>query len=139
MDDHRTTEDVISGPIELTRSEEVAVAGTQRVVTGRVRVTKRVVVEERTVTVPVRREEVVVEHLGPDDALAPDAVTAGAGGTSAPVVDLILHEEQVEVVTRAVPTERVRVFVDTVRETVAVDTTLAREVIDVTTEPSTGI
>ena len=126
----------VSGPrgdgIEVIRSEERLVAGTQRVVTGRVRLAKRIVVEERTVTVSVRREELVVEHLPP----GPSDVATGLrpSDAGAPVLELVLSEEEVEVVTRVVPRERVRVFVDTTQDSTAVEGTVRREVVDVTTE-----
>ncbi|SFB12098.1 DUF2382 domain-containing protein [Cellulomonas marina] len=125
---------------EVLRSEERAVAGVERVPVARVVVGKRVVVEERTVTVQVRREELVVEERPLVDGDAPGTGTGGTGPTAddwrlrvpdQPVLDLVLSEEEVEVVTRVVPRERVRVHVDAVRSTVEVPTTLAREVVEV--------
>ncbi len=52
----------------MTRSEEHLVAGTRTVETGRVRLRKYVVTEMATVQVPVRREEVRLEHEPITDA-----------------------------------------------------------------------
>ncbi len=122
-------------PAEVVLSREQAVASTRTVERGRVRVAKRVVVEERTVTVQVRREELVVEELPADPRAATAARSDGADG---PVLELVLAEEEVQVVTRVVPRERVRVFLDTVRGAEAVSTTVAHEEVTVETEPLTG-
>jgi stress response protein YsnF len=141
-------------PVEMVRSEEQLRVRTTSEVTGRVRLVKRVVSEERVVTVTVRREELVVEHLPPDDGTAsgagPDASTpavrdvevgapaeAGSVRAAEPTLELLLCEEEIEVVTRVVPRERVRVFVDTVTELVEVGDDLAREVVEVDSTPAT--
>ena len=127
----------------VTRSEERLVVSTEPGDHHRIRVSKRIVSEERVVTVTVRREVLVVERLdGPEGRPVPMAGRGsgdrGAAGTTTrseglgvSVVELVLHEEEVEVVTRAVPRERVKVFVDTVTELVEVHETLSREVVDV--------
>ena len=61
--------------VEVIRSEERLVAGVERHVTGSVRIGKRIVTEERTVTVTVRREELYVENLTPE----PSGVRARPG------------------------------------------------------------
>ncbi|WNB86699.1 DUF2382 domain-containing protein [Cellulomonas sp. ATA003] len=127
MEDIRPTSD---DAVDVVLSEERLVAGTQVVERARVRVSKRVVVEERTVTVQVRREELVVEEV----PSAPDAVAAGRPATPGPVLELVLAEEEVEVVTRVVPRERVRVYVDTVESAQTVSTTLAHEEVDLDAE-----
>ncbi|WP_286966834.1 MULTISPECIES: DUF2382 domain-containing protein [Arsenicicoccus] len=160
----------------VTRSEEELFVTTRPVESGRVRVSKRVVTEERTIT--VRREELVVEEL-PARASLPadhDGVT-GAGdradgedrdgwgdrdaqGRGNPAkeaalaagephrpqghrdddgelqqdaaIEIVLHEEQV--VTRVVPIERVRVFVDRVTREQVVEEELAKEVVSIERE-----
>lgn len=127
-----------SGGVEMVRSEERLQVGTQREVTGRVRIGKRVVTEERVVTVTVRREELTVQELpegvgsGQSLVVTHDSV-AGLEDrpTGTAVVDMVLSEEEVEVVTRVVPRERVRVFVEAETEYHDVNETLAREVIEV--------
>jgi uncharacterized protein (TIGR02271 family) len=115
--------------VEVVRSEQRLVAGVERRVSGRVRVAKRVVTEERTLTVTVRREELVVEHLPAlgDDA---DGVPAAAHG-DAPAVTLVLSEEVPDVTVRVVPRERVRVHVDRVTVDEVVTDDVARERVDV--------
>ena len=117
--------------VDVVLAEERLTAGTRTVERGRVRVAKRVVVEERTVTVQVRREELVVEHLPAGSGTLDEAPARTTGG---PVLELTLAEEEVEVVTRVVPRERVRVYVDTVSSTEAVEATVAREEAAVETE-----
>jgi stress response protein YsnF len=123
---------------EVVRSEERLHLDTVSEVVGRVRVAKRVVTEERVVTVSVRREELVVEELPvdldrPTGSLVVEASEVSADGTrgAAPVVEMWLSEEEVEVHTRIVPKRRVRVFVDTVTEMTEVSGTVDREVVEV--------
>lgn len=119
----------------VTRSEERATISTVPGKAGLVRVTKRLVSEERTVTVTVRREELRVEHLDPETGPrgTPGPVTSAAGRLrapgSTPVLEIVLSEEIVELVTRVVPRERVRVYLDTVTEIVDVEASLGREVV----------
>jgi uncharacterized protein (TIGR02271 family) len=136
---HPSTEGLQAGGrpdagVELVRSEEQLHVSRHSEVAGRLRISKRVVSEERQVTVTVRREELVVEELPVDAAAAPSEglLSAGDGTRSTePVLELWLSEEQVEVTTRVVPRERVRVFVESVTDSVQVSDTVAREVVDV--------
>jgi uncharacterized protein (TIGR02271 family) len=121
---------------EVVRSEERLDVTTRLEVVGRVRIAKRVVTEERVVTVSVRREELIVEELPVDPDRANDSLVAeGFGdrsdGTAPPVLELWLSEEEVELSTRIVPKQRVRVFVDTTTELIDVDASVAREVVEV--------
>jgi stress response protein YsnF len=128
--------------VEVVRSEEQLRVGTRSEVSGRVRLVKRVVTEERTVTVTLRHEELVVEHLpAEEDEGAPGAVTVLPDGApqdgprteaaGEPTLELLLCDEELEVVTRVVPRERVRVYVDSVVEVVEVRDDVQREVVDV--------
>jgi stress response protein YsnF len=107
----------------MTRSEErLEVTGTERAVTGRARLRKYVETEEVTVTVPVRKEKVVLET----------AETTGSAGGSEPVTDaeaaayqqsasegaaeVILHEEVPVVHTEVRAVERVRLGTEEVVE-----------------------
>ena len=89
----------------MTRSEEELVVDTVWRPAERVRVRRRVVEEDVTVTVRVRREqlEIVREPVSHYEEPRPDAGT--------PVEDLVivLHEERPVVHTEVVPVERVRV------------------------------
>ncbi|WP_050347147.1 YsnF/AvaK domain-containing protein [Arsenicicoccus sp. oral taxon 190] len=138
----------------VTRHEEQLWVETRPVISGGVRLSKRVVTEERTVT--VRREELVVEELGPDELAAggtdqgnpaKDAALDaslphrprggsdnGAGGSDSDRdsdngIEIILHEERI--VTQVVPIERVRVHVDRVTRHEVVEADLAKEVVTV--------
>jgi stress response protein YsnF len=118
--------------VEVVRSEERLVAGVERRVTGSVRIGKRIVTEERTVTVTVRREELYVENLTPDPTGRPGApgpAPAPRTGTG-PVVTLTLAEEVPEVVVRVVPRETVRLFVDRRTDQRTVTAPVAREVVE---------
>jgi uncharacterized protein (TIGR02271 family) len=94
----------------MTRSEERMSVGTERQETGRARLRKYVVTEQSEQTVPLRHEEVHVEHepiteanreramSGPEIAEAQHEVT--------------LHPERPVVEKETVPVERVRLSVE---------------------------
>ncbi|TFV63585.1 UNVERIFIED_ORG: DUF2382 domain-containing protein [Bacillus sp. AZ43] len=97
----------------MVRSEEQLRVGTERVATTRARLVKYVVTEEVQITVPVRREEIRVEHVpvdapddGPGETLVADEGRA-ADATGLPA-EIILHTERPVVSVEVVPTERVR-------------------------------
>jgi uncharacterized protein (TIGR02271 family) len=114
----------------VTRHEERLRPGVETVVTGRVRVRKRLVTEQRTITVPVTREEITVEH---EDAPAPGPAGTGAPGAllGEEVVEVVRHEERVVVTTEVVPVERVRVVRHVVTTPQTVGGTVRREVLKV--------
>jgi hypothetical protein len=99
----------------MTRSEERLRVGTERVATTRARLVKYVVTEEVQITVPVRREEIRVEHVpvdapdpGPGESLLDDGQpTAGEPAAGLPT-EIVLHTERPVVTVEVVPTERVR-------------------------------
>jgi len=88
----------------MTRSEEELLVDTVKRPAERVRVRKRIVTEEVTVTVPLRREELTIERVAEGSAVAGTAAVAGDG----PLV-IELHREEYEVVKRVIPVERVRI------------------------------
>ena len=120
-------------PGTMVRSEEQASFSTYARPATRVRVSKRVVTEYVTQTVPVRREELVIdeEPLDPDDQLTLPALPAAGQG-----FDLVLHEERVVVTTEVVPIERVHVSVHTVAGETTVSTELRSEQVDLVTRQS---
>jgi uncharacterized protein (TIGR02271 family) len=75
--------------------------------TGSVRIHKNVVTEEKQVKVPLRREEVIIEHL------PATGVNASAGPNAHPFEDerfvIPLHEEGYELVKRSIVKEQVSV------------------------------
>lgn len=120
--------------VEVVRSEEELSVERRWRDYERVRVTKRVVTEERTFTVPVRREELVIEHL----PLADGALLPGPPDRAEDLV-LTLYEEQVEFVTQMVPVENIRIAVERVTEDVRIVDEVRREQVDVeVVEPPTS-
>jgi stress response protein YsnF len=110
------------GDYVMTRSEEQLRVGTEIRETERVRLVKRVVTEEVTMTVQIRREELVVERVPIKDGtpfyddgqgtfteaererLYSAVETAFNGDT----VEVVLYEEKPRVEMDVVPIERVR-------------------------------
>jgi uncharacterized protein (TIGR02271 family) len=122
----------VSGPTTdeaMTRSEEELRVGTTRREAGRARLRKYVVTEEETVTVPVQREEVRVEREPITDANVDDAMDGPA--ISEEEHEVVLHEDEPVVETRAVPKERVRMNKDTVTEQETVTEHVRKERVDV--------
>lgn len=119
----------------VVRSEERLQVGTRSVVRDRVRVRRRIVTEERSVQVQVRREELVVEHreVGQEGeaGVGDPGLDAGPVGLAArePLV-LLLREEIPEVILRARPYERVTLTVDTVAGQEQVSADLRHEVVE---------
>lgn len=110
--------------VTVIRSEERLDVSTVRTATERVRIRKVVVTEERTVTVQVRREELVVEREPLDGPLE------GDGAPPEPLV-IVLHAEVPVVSTRVVPVERVSVVVDRITAMRTVTEELRHERVDV--------
>ncbi len=116
-----------SRSVEVTRSEERLVPGVERHAVGVVRYGKRVVTEERTVTVTVRREELFVENLPAGEATGHGPAGPRAEGL---VATLTLSEEVPEVTLRTVPRETVRLFVDRIASDAPVTAEVAHEVVE---------
>jgi uncharacterized protein (TIGR02271 family) len=116
----------------VVRTEERLRVLTDTVVTGRVRVRKYLVTEQRTFTVEVTREEISVEH---EDVPPAERTTLPADDPGAPlseqVLELVRHEERVMVTKEVVPVERVRVVRRVVSEPETVRGVVRREVLDV--------
>ncbi|GAA1392039.1 DUF2382 domain-containing protein [Luteococcus peritonei] len=118
------------GDHELTLHAEQLTAEVESHEWSRVRVTRCIVHGEKTITVPVRREELVVEYLG--DEQAPKGHPGTVRGStdtvdSRVVVDYVLHEEVPHVEVVAVPRERVQVIVDTQQSMVRISDQIRRE------------
>ena len=119
----------VSPEAETVLSEERLDVTTERRPAERVRLRKQVVTEEVTVTVEVRREELVIEREPiPRDAVG--AAEAGAFEDAAETV-IVLHAEEPVVGRRVVPVERVRLRRDSVLEKVDLTETVRREQADV--------
>lgn len=121
-----------SPAFETVRSEEHATVTATWVPESRVRLRRRIITENREVTVSVRREELVIdrEPVGGDSV---DGVLEGAPGPVEPLV-LVLAEE-VPVVNLVVqPYEQVTVSVEQVTVQQPVTATLRSEQIRVETD-----
>ncbi|UOY00512.1 PRC and DUF2382 domain-containing protein [Blastococcus sp. PRF04-17] len=124
----------------MTRSEERVVVGTERVAATRARVVKYVVTEDVQITVPIRREEIRIEHVPldapdvPGESLTdgPEAV-AGTGTTAAAALpgEIILHTERPVVSVEVVPVERVRLRTEIVEGQETITEQVQREEIAV--------
>jgi uncharacterized protein (TIGR02271 family) len=127
-----------SGPTTddaMTLSEERVNVGTQRREAGRARLRKYVVTENVTQTVPVTREEVVVEREPITDANIGDA-------TSGPDIseeehEVVLHEEAPVVEKTVEPVERVRLGTQQTTEQQTVTEEVRKERIDTDTDLNT--
>ena len=111
-----------SGDTLQLREEELA-ARTRSVETGRAQFGKDVVEEQRSVDVPVTREEVVVERR-PVDRRPADSPIRGSESES---IDVPVREEHVEVEKRPVVYEEVEVGKRATQETRQVSDTVRRE------------
>jgi stress response protein YsnF len=132
------------GDYSMTRSEEQLRVGTEIRETERVRLVKRVVTEDVTMTVQIRREELVVERVPVKDGvpfyddgqnsyteaererLYSAVETAFNGDT----VEVVLYEEKPRVEMDVVPIERVRVRREARTHDEVVSGQVRKEVID---------
>jgi uncharacterized protein (TIGR02271 family) len=125
-------------PAEVVVSEEQLAVETRSVPTERVRLHKRVVTEDVTVTVTVRREELVIER----EPIAGTSHQAAEGDFPLPTdsgeVEFVLHAEEPVVSKRVVPVERVTVNKNTITEERRIAETVRRERVDVDETPVTS-
>lgn len=126
------------GDAEVTLSEEQLAVETRARATERVRVRKHVVTEEVTVTVTLRREELVIERepvAGTSHQAAEGAFPLGDDGRE---VEFVLHAEEPVVTKRVVPVERVRINRNTITEERRIADTVRRERAEVDETPVTN-
>ena len=116
---------------EIVLSAERLQHSVVRVPRERVRISKRITTEIRTLEVPVRVEQLVVRH----EALAGTG-HADAATTATPPEELVLvlHEEVPDVSLRVRPTEQVRVRVRQVTGRQVVSDVLRHEEVDLTVD-----
>jgi len=119
--DRQFTDTAAADTLEL-REEQLS-ARTERVQAGEVEVGKRVVSEQRTLDVPVTREEVVIERHPVDRA----ATDADFDTTDSETIRVPVMEEDVTVEKRPVVTEEVSVGKRVHQETEHVSDTVRRE------------
>lgn len=122
----------------MVRAEEDLRVDTGTRPAQRARLVKRIVTEQVTFTVPVRREVLHVEY---EDVAEDELVPAGPAEPFAPVPDqeIVLYAEIVEYEKKIVAKERVRLRKEVVDEVVDLRTDLRKEEVDVvgaTTEPT---
>jgi len=113
---------VVAGHDTMELREEELVADKQSVQTGEMRVRKDVVTEQRTLEVPVTREEITIERH-PVDRGPADAVMGEDDAT----VRVPVREEQVSVEKRPVVTEEITIGKRQVQDTQHVSGTVRRE------------
>ena len=127
-------DDVVADPApvdEVVRSEQRIRVATEPVPRTRVVLRKIVVTEQRTITVPVRREEVrLVREPIVDGEPVPGAVLEESEH------EFVLHEERVVVTTEVVPIERIRLVHEAITEEREVSGEVWRERIEPSTEPA---
>ena len=124
-DDHDALRDDVvrdEGPVEMVRSEEELVPHVVTRVAERAVARKVVTEEEVTLTVVLRREDVVIDRadLAPDDDADASLPEDYFEEPDPATVELLLYAEQPVVTKRVVPVERVRVSKGTVTEEVDV-------------------
>ena len=129
--EHQATEPMppITPAAEMVLSEEELDVTTETRAAERVRLRKQVVTEEVTVTVQVRREELVIVRE-PIDRDAVGAPAADAFEDTAETV-IVLHAEEPVVGRRVVPVERVKLRRDMVVENVDIREPVRKERADV--------
>ncbi len=120
----------------VIRSEEQLRTSTERFAAGRVRLRKRIITEDVTITVQVSREEITIEQEEITDANRGDAPDGGE--LAADEYEVILSAERVVVTKVTVPVERVRLTTQVVTENQDITETLQREVIEVEEDRQPG-
>jgi uncharacterized protein (TIGR02271 family) len=116
------TDDRVDDRANMVLHEEQLTARTTPVQTGEVVVEKEVVRENRTVEVPVTREEVVIDRR-PVTGSASD----GDFGNDRQEIRVPVHEDHVEVEKRTVATEEISVGKKVTHDTETVSDTVRRE------------
>lgn len=123
----------IPAAASIIRSEEQAHVHMVSTPQTRLRIQKVIVTEERTITVQVRREELRIAEYPATETWTDD--TGSLSATPVTVHDddftLVLSEEQIDVRTRIVPVERVRITRTRVTTPTDVITAVRREHVDV--------
>lgn len=107
----------------VVRHEEEVHVGTERVETGRLRLRKHVVTEQKTVTVPVSREEYTLER----EPIADGERVGAAGEVGEEEIGVTVHEERPVVEKEVVAKERIGLGKETVTEDREVTTDVAKE------------
>ena len=115
-------------PDRLQLLEERLVVNKDRFKAGSVQIGKRVETHEESVSVPLQREEVVIERHAVSDARPVEGVVLGEGTQT---MNVDLEAERANVSKQAYVTEEISVGKRAVTETQTVTDTVGREVLDV--------
>jgi len=127
IDDPVAAEDAV-----MTRSEERLHVTTKRVATSRVRLRKQIVTEMQTITVPVSREEIVIDREPITDA---DGASGSLPDRAEQSVEIILYAERPVVTMETVAVERIRVSTNTVTEDQTITERVGKEQIELHEDP----
>ncbi|MEJ7651435.1 MAG: YsnF/AvaK domain-containing protein [Nakamurella sp.] len=114
----------------MTRSEERLNVTTERVATTRVRLRKRIVTEMHTITVPVSREELVIDREPITDAVGGELPAPGEQD-----LEIILSAERPVVTMETVAVERIRVSTRSVTEDQTITERVGKEQVELHEEP----
>ncbi|GAB7191623.1 PRC and DUF2382 domain-containing protein [Kineococcus sp. NUM-3379] len=121
----------------MTLSEERVHVGTVQREAGRARLRKHIVSERVSETVPVTREEVVVQREPITDANRGAALTGG--DLTEEEHEVVVHEEEAVARKETVPVERVRLGTQEVTEQQTVTDEVRKERVELDTDvPGTG-
>lgn len=115
-------------PDRLQLLEERLVVNKDRFKAGSVQIGKRVETHQESVSVPLQREEVVIERHAVSDARPVEGVVLGEGTQT---MNVDLEAERANVTKQAYVTEEISVGKHAVTETQTVTDTVGREVLDV--------
>lgn len=118
---------------KLKLYEERLIANKQRHKTGEVSIGKRVETDTQSVTVPLEKEQVVIERNVPSDADRSVSADAGAFQPSE-TVRMDVYEEQPDIRKETVLREEVNVRKETVRDNVSAQEQVRREELDVNSQ-----
>ena len=121
---------------EVTVSEEELVVDKRSEITERVRLHKRIVEEEVSVTVTLRREELVIERIPVDRPEDPPERGNGDEQLTEGVLEFVLLAEEPVVSKRVVPVERIKVARDTIVEQRRITDEVRKERAEVEGDPS---
>ena len=126
---HEGVTQVAEDGAQLQLVEEELLARKERVQAGEVEIRKDVVSEQRSMDVPVTREEVVIERHAVDRRPADQPI--GRGGE---VIAVSLTEERVTLEKQTVVAEELEVGTQAVQASQRVSGTVRKEVVDVDVE-----
>lgn len=134
LEDASRAADLAESQASMLRSEERLRITNQRVPVGKAVLRKIIVVEQRTITVDVAHEEIRLDY----EPFVDENHDLGTALHLA-LPELVLHEEQLVITKRTVPTERVRPTIVTVPGTYELTEDLRHEVIELTrSNPASG-